>query len=134
MAVLTVTPSDVRAVEIIESDTVPAGAALDAGMFVNFDANGKWQKAYDHASAANLNAPSVLIKSSSTANLPLTGVRKGKLYLGAALDGLAYGAKVYASLTQGALDSAAATNSFVIGTVEPFWGEKTPLKVLRVNL
>jgi hypothetical protein len=134
MADLTITPGDVRIVEAIETDTAPSSAALNAGAFVAFDTNGKWAKAYDHASTPSLTATGVLASTSVGANEPLTRLRKGKLFLGTALDGLAFGAKVFASLTQGALSDTAATNSFVIGTVEPHWGEKTPLKVLRVNL
>jgi hypothetical protein len=134
MADLTIDPTTVRVVERIEVDTAPASVVLTAGAFVNFDANGKWQKAYDHASAPNLNAPGILVRSASGANVSVSRVRKGTVYLGAALDSLAFGAKVFASLTQGGLSDTAATNSFVVGTVEPFWGEKTPSKVLRINL
>lgn len=63
----------------------------------------------------------------------ITVVRDGLLDVGEALSGLAYGAAVYLSDTDGTLADAAGTVSVIAGRVEPGWGSTTSDKLLRVR-
>lgn len=119
--------------------SVPAGAALAAGATVRFDTSGKAVAA--SASAAGtadiygINAT----RGVNQANITCQVVRRGKVTLYDAnganvLDGLAYGALVYASNTAGRLSDAAGTVSVVIGRVVPIWSSNPPEKALELSV
>jgi len=134
MALLTVSASLVKVVEVTEQFTGGAGVAIDAGVAVKYNlSTGLIDKAKATTSAL---ARCVGIAVSSTSRQPNapTIVRKGILDLGEALAALDYGVEVYLSDTDGRLDTAAGTVSKVVGTVVPGYGNTTPDKLLRVDL
>jgi len=119
-------------VELQVSLTVPAGVNVNAGQHIRLDANGKWALATCDVAANCQN--SYLATKTVKAGMPLTGLKKGALDLGSALDALAMNAIVYGAAAAGGLDTAAAAVSKVVGYVEPTWAATTPLKRLRVDL
>jgi hypothetical protein len=134
MALLTVSASLVKVVEVTEQFTGGAGVAIDAGVAVKYNlSTGLIDKAKATTSAL---ARCVGIAVSSTSRQPnaQTIVRKGILDVGEALAALDYGVEVYLSDTDGRLADAAGTVSKVVGTVVPGYGNTTPDKLLRVDL
>ena len=136
MAVLTVTAADVAPVKIVDQDTFPPSEAIDAGEVGNLDSNGELRLADASSAALAGNLQGIALRSANQAGVVgVTIMRKGIVYLGAALDALAFDAPVYLSDTTGKLDSAAGTTSVVIGHVVPVWAdETTPQKCLRIDL
>lgn len=130
---LTITASDVAAVEVLEQITGPAAEAINAGQVVFIDTNGAFQLA-DQDEAAEDDPAGVAITSANAANITITVVRKGIVDLGDALGDLAYGATVYLSATPGGIYDANPGNSIVIGKVVPVHGATTPDKALRLDL
>lgn len=63
----------------------------------------------------------------------VTVVRDGLLDVGNALDGMAYGAPVFLSNTDGTLSDTAGTVSVRIGSVQAVYGENPPGKLLHVH-
>lgn len=63
----------------------------------------------------------------------ITVVRDGLLDVGEALAGLAPGAAIYLSDTDGTLGTTAGTTSVIVGRVEPGWGGSTADLLLRVR-
>lgn len=129
---LTITATAVKAVEIVEQKTAPAGLAISAGEGVILDSNGKWVKS-NAAAAGTVTCPAIAL-STVKANMPLTALRKGSLSLGDALNAVALGAAIKFSNTAGKIATAAGTVDVTAGTVEPVWNATTPKKVLRVDL
>lgn len=99
MADLSITAADVRPVEIFERETLPAGEAITAGQYVHADTSARVMK----TNASEDPVGGGIALRSVAANLAVTWVRKGLVFLGAALDSLDYGAKVFASATDGGL-------------------------------
>lgn len=136
MADLTITAADVAAMKILDQDTYPVSEAVDAGEVVNLDSNGEGRLA--DASTAPLagNLQGIALRSANAAGATgVTILRKGTLYLGAALDGLAVDAPVYLSDTAGKIADAAGTVSTVLGHVVVVWADPTtPQKCLRIDL
>lgn len=136
MADLTITAADVAAAKIVDQDTFPVSEVIDAGEVCNLDSNGELRLA--DASTAPLagNAQGIALRSANAAGANgVTILRKGIVYLGAALDGLAFDAPVYLSDTAGKLADAAGTVSVIVGTVVPIHAdETTPAKALRIDL
>jgi hypothetical protein len=131
---LSITASDVAAVEVREQFTGPVNEAVDAGeVGVLNSSSGKVDLAdQDDDSAQQL--VGIAIKNANAQNVTTTFVRKGILDLGDALASLDYGAILYLSATAGKIYDSDPGNSIVIGTVEPAWGHTTADKVLRVDL
>ena len=125
-------------VEVVESNrqmTLPAAEAITAGALVRLDTStGKWTNA-NGSSAGEARVWGIATRT-VVAGEPLTAIRNGVMD-GWDLSGLAYDASVYASDTDGRLDTAAGTVSLVIGRVIP--GTSTTLgtaydKLLSVEL
>lgn len=134
MALLTVTASLVKVVEVTEQFTGGAGVAIDAGVAVKYNlSTGLIDKAKATTSALARCVGIAVTSTSRQPNAP-TIVRKGILDVGEALAALDYGVEVYLSDTDGRLDTAAGTVSKVVGTVVPGYGNTTPDKLLRVDL
>ena len=137
MATLTVTAAKVGFLDIdtlLEKLTLPAGEAIDAGEVMRIDTTtGKWKLAAGGA-AADARASFLAVKSANTANVAITGVRKGAIDLGNALSGVDYDADLYLSNTTGKISTTAGTVSKVVGTVIPAFGHTTADKLLRVDL
>lgn len=134
MALLTVSASLVKIVEVTEQFTGGAGVAIDAGVAVKYNlSTGLIDKAKATTSALARCVGIAVTSTSRQPNAP-TIVRKGILDVGEALAALDYGVEVYLSDTDGRLDTAAGTVSKVVGTVVPGYGNTTPDKLLRVDL
>lgn len=131
---LTVVPTAVGAIRIDELMTLPAAAATAKGAYVYRDANGKLAKG-DASAAASAGKGGINIETATAANETISAIVKGLVDLGNALDGVAIGATVYLSDTDGGiLGTTAGTNSLAVGTVYPIWTGSTVNKVLRVDL
>lgn len=130
---LSITATDVAAVEVIEQMTAPAAEAIDAGEAVFIDTNGKFQLA-DQDEATEDDPAGVAISTANAAGITITVVRKGIVDLGDALSSLAYGASVYLSATPGGIYDSDPGNTILIGKVVPGWGYTTADKLLRVDL
>ena len=134
MALLTVSASLVKVVEVTEQFTGGAGVAIDAGVAVKYNlSTGLIDKAKATTSALARCVGIAVTSTSRQPNAP-TIIRKGILDVGEALAALDYGVEVYLSDTDGRLDTAAGTVSKVVGTVVPGYGNTTPDKLLRVDL
>lgn len=129
-----VTASRIRVVKSIEQDTAPAGEAIVAGAPVRRDTSGRW------TNANGTNATEALMYGIAThdalAGEALTAINDGELD-GYDLDGLAYGASVFLSDTDGRLADAAGTVSLIVGEVAAAHSQalgSNPDKVLRLKL
>jgi hypothetical protein len=119
MAYLTITASEVRAVE---HGTYPrtrvAGATVDAGAPVYLDSNGKIQEAQADGTAVERLVIGIAV-TSATAGLAVTVAGPDSLIdLGDAMGDMAYGAVAYLSNDAGQIADAAGSVSVVLGTVE----------------
>jgi len=133
MADLAAVTAIVRAVEIIEQETGPASEAIEAGAVVGYvAASGAICEA--DADTGPILPKGIALNDATIANMTITMVKKGTLDVGSILDGLNYGAPVYASGTPGLLADAAVGGLAPIGEVVPGRGTTTPDKLLRVNL
>lgn len=133
MTALTITAANVRAVEIIEQSTAPAGVALTRGQIVRPGSAGKWVLA-NAANTTNLGQRRGIVLKDVGADEAVTVMHKGTIDLNPSLDALAFDAIVYVSDTSGALDDAAGTVSSVAGTVVAGWAETSVAKLLRIDL
>jgi len=134
MADLTITPASVAPVRIDEQRSGPTAVAMEAGVVVYVDSNGKYALANGNA-APQAVAAGITLEKATTAGETVTVMRKGLLDVGNALSALAFQAPVYLSNTSGGiLGDGAGSVSLVVGTVVPVWGATTADKLLRVNL
>lgn len=138
MANLSITAADValatKGGEVHEIVTLPADEAVTEGQLVRLNTTtGKLTKG-NGSSAGEAAIIGVAFTPANVANVTISAVRKGVVDLGDALDGLAIGASVYASDTDGTMADAAGTVSKVIGVVVPAFGATTADKLLRVDL
>lgn len=142
MTVLTLSSADqanVRSVHVIEQIELTAAVALQAGAIFRLDSTGKAARA-SAASAGTADARGITTRAVA-AGERFTGIVKGILDLGDALNGAAWDAVIYladtatSSAAAGELADAAGTSSKVIGQLYP--GQAyglTPNKLLRINL
>lgn len=113
----------------------PANEVLAKGNLVVEDAtNGRVKKA-DASVGLQVNRGGICIETANVAGLTVSYVQEGIVDLGDALSGLNIGAPVYASDNAGVLADAAGTQSSIVGTVIPGWGNgtATPDKLLQVR-
>lgn len=134
MADLSITAADVAPVQIIEQFTAPAGEAIDAGEMAFPDGTTGKLGLSDASTQPLLGYGMGLALKSVAADEALTIVKKGVVYLGAALAGLSYDDPVYSSDTAGKLADAAGTVAKIVGYVVPFWDGTTPGKALRIDV
>lgn len=136
MALLTISADDVRVVKRSELTqlTAPAGEAINAGQYCRWNTStGKFE--YGNGTTTGELGDGFIAEKSVAIGDALTA-HKGPgviLELGAALDGLAYGASVFVSDTDGRLADAAGTVSAVVGKVIPGWAG-TAKKLLRLTM
>lgn len=133
MTVITVTAARVRPVLIIDQSTKPAAETITRGQYVRLDTAGKWALG-NGTSAAEVGGGGGIALRDVIAGQELTALRKGLVDIGDGFTALAYGATVFLSDTDGALDTAAGTVSTVLGIVDSAWASETADKLLRVNL
>ncbi len=142
MALITITAADVAWVIGDTHDgtvtfTAPAEEALAAGQFAKMTvATGFMSLGNATTTTENgsLNPRRGIAINSVAIGGTTTFVKKGLLNVGAALAGLAYGAIVYLSDTDGTLGDAAGTVSTIAGHVVPGYANTTPDKLLQVDL
>ena len=137
MANLSITAADVAPVRVDEADlfTGPAAEAITAGQYVRLNTTTGYVELGNGSSTAEARAGGIAIKSAAVAGEPVSYVTQGLVSLGNALGGLAYGADVYLSDTDGTLADAAGTVSRIVGTVHPAYGSTSGVdKLLRVRL
>lgn len=129
MALITVTASRVRVVEIFEQATKPAAAAITRGQIVYVDSNGKWALAASTSAGAAGNFRAVALKDVG-ANEPLTAVIRGFIDMGDGFTSMAFGAPVYLNDTAGSIGDAAGTVSVIAGYVDSAWAATAADKLL----
>lgn len=136
MTNLTITAADVAIIEVHEQATAPAAATFSAGAYVRPDTNGKWVTGSAVAGGADVgNTPGIAVKTATVAGEAITVLRKGILYLGAALDALAFDAPVYLSDTEGTLADAQGTVAKIVGHVVAIHADESGAKkALRIDL
>ncbi len=133
MANLTVTASQVAAVEIIESITAPLAEAIAIGQMARLDtSNGRLTLA-KATTAAEARVRGMLISKDGGGTVG-TVVKRGLVNVGEALAGLGYDADVYLSDTDGTLDDGAGTVSRIVGYVAGGFGATTADKLLKLEL
>lgn len=133
MALITVDPTKVRVVEVIESYPAAALVAITPGQMVKLDpSTGKVNLAL---STTAPNALTIGMALSDTARQPMspTILRRGIVDLGSALDAMNFGDVVYLNDTGGSIGTAAGTVSKPIGTVVAGYGNTTMDKFLRID-
>jgi hypothetical protein len=137
MADLTITASAVALVESPRNPrTIPAGAAITAGMALRIDTSARAVGA-DGSAAGTADCIGITVTSAASAGQPVTVAGADSVVdLGDSMDALAYNALVYLSDTgtnTGTLADAAGTVSVAIGTVVPAYGATTADKLLRLS-
>lgn len=133
MTVITVTAARVHPVLIIEQETKPAVEAITAGQYVRLDTAGKWALG-NGTTTGEVGAGGGIALKSVAAGEALTALRRGIVDIGDGFTALAFGASVYLSDTDGALDTAAGTVSKVVGYVDSAWAAASADKLLHVDL
>lgn len=134
MANLTITADDVRVVRSADEHqhTAPAVEACTAGQYIRWSTAGKFE--LGNATAAGEVGDGFIALKDAAVGETVTGLKGPTLLdVGDALSGLAYGASVYLSDTDGTLADAAGTVSTVVGKVVPGWAGSAK-KLLRLTL
>lgn len=135
MADLTIDPTKVALVKIVQQFTVPAGEDIDAGEAVRLNATTSKAELANATSSAETAAVVGIASRTVKENEALTVLQKGVMEIGGAGDALDFGEPVYLSDTDGKLGEAGdATILKVIGRIVPGLGSTTPAKLLEVNL
>ena len=134
MADLTITADNVRVVKRADEHqhTAPAVEAIVAGQYIRWSTAGKFE--LGNATAAGEVGDGFIAERDAAVGEPCTGLKGPTLLdVGDALSGLAYGASVYLSDTDGTLADAAGTVSTVVGKVVPGWAGSAK-KLLRLTI
>jgi len=127
MANLTIAAADVRE----HQHTAPAGEAITAGQYIRFSTTGKFE--LGKATTAGEVGDGFIAEKSVAIGETVTGLKNPCLLdVGDALSGIAYGASVYLSDTDGTLADAAGTVPFIVGTVVSGWAGSAK-KLLRLD-
>lgn len=123
----------VRIVEWLDKFDAPSNEVFAVGEAVRFHTDGTVTPA-NGTSAGEAGFQGIATIASDRVGQAITVVRDGLLDVGEALAGLAPGAAIYMSDTDGVLESTtAATVDVIIGRVEPGWGGLTSDLLLRVR-
>jgi predicted RecA/RadA family phage recombinase len=136
MAAITVTPANVRIVEIVEKITAPAAEAILAGSYVRLNTTSGKLEYGNGSSATEVGKMGFIATRSVAAGEALTAMKKGILDIGEALASTAFDAQIFVNDTDTSLGDAAGTTSKVVGVVWPGWATSTANadKVLRVDM
>lgn len=127
-----VPPATVRVVRKIELESGPAGAAIDAGQLVDFNAaTGQWVLASSNVARAK----GIAITTANAANITIDVLKKGVVDVGSVLDAMAYGASVWTAgvANPGRMDDAVVDLLAPIGMVVPGQGTVVPDRLLRID-
>lgn len=123
--------TSVRIVEWVDKFDAPAAEVFAVGEAMRFHTDGAVTPA-NGTDAAESNFQGIATIEADRVGKGITTVRNGLLDVGEALVGLAPGAAIYLSDTDGTLATTAGTVSLVVGRVEPGWGGTTADLLLRV--
>lgn len=124
--------TSVRIVEWVDKFDAPSNEVFGVGEAMRFDTSGNVTPA-NGTTSTEANFQGIGTIESDRVGKAITVVRDGLLDVGEILAGMAYGAAVYLSDTDGLLADAAGTVSVIVGRVEPGWGGTTSDKLLRVR-
>ena len=128
---LVIDSTKVKEVEVIEQFTGPTDEDIQPGQYCRLNTGtGKLTKG-NATSAAEARKFGMCINNLAG---KITVLRKGIVFLGAALDARPFDSDVFLSNTDGALADAAGTVSLVVGTVVPLYGYSPYKKGLRLDL
>lgn len=127
----------ISSVRIVEWN--PGGGKFDAPSnevfgieAVRFDASGNVTPA-NGTTAPEALFEGLAVNASDRVGQAITVIRDGIVDIGEALLGLAPGAAIYLSDTDGTLGTTAGTVSTIVGRVEPGWGGLTSDLLLRIR-
>lgn len=123
--------SKVRIVEWVDKFDAPSNEVFGFEA-VRFATDGTVTPA-NGTTSTEANFQGVASIASERVGKAITVVRDGLLDVGEALAGLAPGAPIYLSDTDGSLATTAGTTSVIVGRVEPGWGGLTADLLLRVR-
>ncbi len=132
MADLVITKAD--QVQVVKQHTGPAIEAIAEGQRCRFDAT-TGQIALGNGSTAAEIAPGGIAVHAAAIGEAVTIINEGIVDVGAALDGLNFGAAIYVSDTDGTFGGADtdSTVDTVVGRVVPGWDATTAQKLLELN-
>lgn len=127
MADLTITKCD--QVQVVQQFTGPAAEVITEGQRCRFDATTGQITLGNGTNATEAKAGGIAVHAAA-AGMPVTIINRGIVDVGEGLVGLAYGALVYVSDTDGTFADAAGTVSVIAGQVIPGFGNTTADKLL----
>lgn len=134
MAELTIDPTKVALVKILQHFTAPAGADIDAGEAVKLNASSGKAELANALTIAGCNALVGIASRTVKEGEPLTILQKGELEVGGAADALNFGAFVYLADTSGKLGEATdGTETKIVGRIVAGFGSTTPAKLLELH-
>jgi len=133
MTDLVIDATKVSPLDTVEKHTGPSAVALTQGQLCVQDATTGKIKLADASVGLAVDNWGINITKPRFVGDAVTIVKAGRVALGDALGSLAFGAKIYASDTAGAMADAAGTQELIVGEVEAVWGSgPTPDRVLRL--
>jgi hypothetical protein len=124
--------TSVRIVEWVDKFDAPSNEVFAVGEAMRFHTDGTVTPA-NGTTTTEANFQGVATIESDRIGKAITVVRDGLLDVGEALVGLAPGAAIYVSDTDGTFGTTAGTTSVIAGRVEPGWGGTTADLLLRVR-
>lgn len=134
MANLSVTPTDVAPIYVVEQLTLPAAEAISAGQPVRLDTTSGKATLANATSAAEGRVIGIAVSTAGVGEA-VTIVKRGLVDLGDALTAQAIDALVQLSNTDGTLDvGGVPTGAYNVGRVYPAFGATTADKVLLVDI
>lgn len=134
MANLSVTPTDVAPIYVVEQLTLPAAEAISAGQPVRLDTTSGKATLANATSAAEGRVIGIAVSTAGVGEA-VTIVKRGLVDLGDALTAQTIDALVQLSDTDGTLDvGGIPTGVYNVGRVYPAFGATTADKVLLVDI
>lgn len=134
MANLSVTPTDVAPIYVVEQLTLPAAEAISAGQPVRLDTTSGKATLANATSAAEGRVIGIAVSTAGVGEA-VTIVKRGLVDLGDALTAQTIDALVQLSNTDGTLDvGGTPTGAYNVGRVYPAFGATTADKVLLVDI
>lgn len=132
MADLVITKAD--QVQVVQQFTGPAVEAISEGQRCRLDATTGQIALGNGTTAAEIARGGIAVHAAAVGET-VTIINQGIVDVGAALDGLNFGAPIYVSDTDGTFGSADtdSTVDTIVGQVIPGWDGTTPQKLLWLN-
>lgn len=131
MANLTI--SKVSIVESVEQFDAPAGETFAVGSALRIDDTTGYATKANSTTSAEAQHEGIATLAASFANETVTILKEGVVDVGEALAGMAFGAPVYLSDTDGTYADSAGTVSTIVGHVVPGFGNASAAdRLLRI--